>query len=372
MSYQFSLTPRKVPLVKTKNREIKTEIPNPSTVEIIKGCIENEPFSMNDQLPVVWDKAIDYKVFDSSGNCWIDFTSTIFVANVGHSNPEVVKAIHSAVEGSLLNAYYYQTGYREELVKSLLQAVPKNLKRVFLLTTGAEATEATMKTAMNFGRKIRESKDIIVGFEGSFHGKTMGAQTLGGKPGGKKWVKYFHPRIIHLDYPYPWVLEKAKMTGEQFFYDNLKKLEAAGINLKDIAAIFAEPYQGWCSVFFPRDYMQAVRKWTKENDSLLGFDEVQSGFGRTGKMFGFEYFGVDPDVIWCGKAISGSLPVSAVIAREDFFGDDGSLNSTHGGNPVGVAASVASLNYIKSHDLVKESERKGFLVEGLLKKWNLF
>jgi 4-aminobutyrate aminotransferase-like enzyme len=369
MTHHFNMTPKKVPLVETKFRKVATEMPNPETLKIIQECLKYEPLSMNDQLPVVWDKAIDFQVFDKSGNCWIDFTSTIFVANVGHSNPKVAAAIAEALKKNLLNAYYYQTGYRSELTKKLVEITPANMNKVLLLSTGSEATEVALKTAMSYGRRIKPTKDIVLGFEGSFHGKTMGAQTLGGKPGGKKWIKQLQPNIFHLEYPYPWVLADRKISGESFFYENLKKIEQQGADLSDVAAVMAEPYQGWCSVFFPKDYMKAVRAWCTKNNTLLGFDEVQAGFGRTGKMFGFEHFDVIPDLIWCGKALSASIPVSAVIASESFFGEDYSLNSTHGGNPLGAAASIASINFIQEQNLLSESTRKGQLIKQELEAW---
>lgn len=369
MAYTLNLKPRSVPLVETKFRKIVTPMPNPNTLQTIEECIKYEPISMNDQLPVVWDKAVGFQVYDKSGNCWIDFTSTIFVANVGHSNPDVCKAIKEAVDKNLLNAYYYQTDYRSVLVKKLIEITPPKLNKVLLLSTGSEATEASLKTAINWGRRIRESKDIVLAFDGSFHGKTMGSQTLGGKPAGKKWIKSLQTNIFHLEYPYPWVLEKANVTGEAFFHANLKKLEAQGVNLADVAAVMAEPYQGWCSVFFPKDYMKAVRKWCTDNNSLLGFDEVQAGFGRTGKMFGHEHFDVVPDIIWCGKALSASVPVSAVIANESFFGEDYSLNSTHGGNPIGAAASIAVIDFIEKENLLSEATRKGTVIKKALEDW---
>lgn len=371
MSYQFNLKPRPVPAIETKFRKIKTQIPNPETLKIIEDCVKYEPTSMNDQLPVVWDKAQGFQIYDKSGNCWIDFTSTIFVANVGHSNPKIIAAIKEAVDRNLLNAYYYQTNYRAELTRKLIEITPEPLKKVLLLSTGSEATEASLKTSMNFGRRIKKTKDIVLAFEGSFHGKTMGSQNLGGKPSGKAWVKQLQPNIFHLEYPYPWVLEKRKVSGEALFHESLNKLKNQGVDLTDVAAVMAEPYQGWCSVFFPKDYMQAVRAWCTKNQSLLGFDEVQAGFGRTGKMFGFEHFDVTPDLIWCGKALSASIPVSAIIAREDFFGEDYSLNSTHGGNPIGAAASIASINYIQSENLVDEAARKGQLIQAALEKWRV-
>jgi 4-aminobutyrate aminotransferase-like enzyme len=367
--FNFSLTPKNVPLLKTKHREIRTAIPNPATLEVIQECMRFEPSSMNDQLPVVWDRAEGYQVFDKSGNCWLDFTSTIFVANVGHSHPKVIQAIRRTVDKKLINAYYYQTEERARLVKKLEEISPAGLDKVLLLSTGSEATEAAIKMTRKHGGKISPKKTVIVGFEGSFHGKTMGSQTLGGKPAGKEWIGFHHPEIVHLPYPYPWVLEKMNMNGKEFFHFGLKKLEEAGVCLSNIAGFFAEPYQGWCAVFFPKDFMQELRAWSSANNALLGFDEIQAGFGRTGKMFGFEHFDVIPDLFWCGKAISASIPVSAVIGKGEIVDVDPSFNSTHGGNPIGAAASFAAISVLQDEHLVDAAARKGALIKDELERW---
>jgi 4-aminobutyrate aminotransferase / (S)-3-amino-2-methylpropionate transaminase / 5-aminovalerate transaminase len=367
--YQFSLNPINVEKITTKYRNICTPIPNPETLKIINQCLQYEPLSMNDQLPVVWDKAEDYQIYDASGNKWIDFTSTIFVANIGHSHPKVCEAITNAVNSKLLNAYYYHTELRAKLVNILIKITPHALNKVLLLSTGSEATEAALKMLRLYGANIHPDKTLIIAFEGSFHGKTMGSQTLGGKVGGKKWIKHNHPEIFHLPYPYPWVLKEKNMSGEEFFYESLKNLENSGVNLSHIAGFYAEPYQGWCAVFFPKDYMQALRKWCDQKNSLLGFDEVQAGFGRTGKLFGYEHFDVEPDIIWCGKALSSSIPVSAVIGRKEIIDIDSSLNSTHGGNPIGAAASHAAITALFEENMVSEAVRKGKIIEKELYQW---
>ncbi len=366
--YKFSLKPQTVPLVSSKHRKIVTAIPSPETLGIIEECLKYEPASMNDQLPLVWDKASGYQVFDCSGNCWIDFTSTIFVANIGHGHPKVVEAITQTAQRPLLNAYYYQTDARAKLVKKLIEITPEPLNKVVLLSTGSEATEVSIKIAVKHGLKIHSEKNIVVAFDGSFHGKTMGSQFLGGKPDSKKWIGQQLGSILHLPYPYPWVLQEQRISGEEFFLKSIKNLSEK-VDLKNICAFMAEPYQGWAAAFFPKDYIQAMATWAKKNDALIGFDEVQAGFGRTGKLFGFEHYDVIPDIIWCGKAISASLPVSAVIANEKVLDVDPSINSTHGGNPVGAAASLACLNVLQDEDLVRESYRKGKIVYQELLKW---
>jgi len=135
--YEFSIKPVKTDKIFTKNRIIQTDIPNPETLDVILNCKKNEPNSMNDQLPVVWDSAINYSIFDKSGNKWIDFTSCIFVANVGHSNPEVKKSIINRVNRNLLNAYYYPTDERSEFSKLLIDITPNIFDKVLFLSTGS-------------------------------------------------------------------------------------------------------------------------------------------------------------------------------------------------------------------------------------------
>lgn len=359
--YKFSLTPQKVEKKQTNHVKILTDIPAPSTINIINDTLKNEPSSMNNQLPIVWDKAVDYQIYDNAGNCWIDFTSTIFVANVGHSNPKVCEAIKNTVDNQLLNAYYYPTKIKRDFVEKLLSCSPKNLNKVLLLSTGSEANEAAIKMAVKNGIKINPNKRIIISFNGSFHGKTMGSQTLGGKVYEKAWIKYQNPEIINVKFPYPW---------EEFsFEQTLNEIKNLGINLNNIAAFATESYQGWCACFLPYQYVKDMRNWCNQNSSLLIFDEVQSGFGRTGKFFAFEHYEVEADIICCGKGISSSLPLSAVITKEEIVEPEQSFNSTHGGNPVACAASLASVEYMIDNDLVKASEQKGLLLESLLKKW---
>ena len=129
--YNFSIYPQKCKKVQTKNRTIKTDIPSPETLDILKSCLENEPFSMNDQLPIVWERAEDFNIYDISGNKWIDFTSSIFVANVGHSNKDVLNAIQKSIDKKLINSYYYATQERMDFTNLLISVLPKNLDKIF-------------------------------------------------------------------------------------------------------------------------------------------------------------------------------------------------------------------------------------------------
>jgi 4-aminobutyrate aminotransferase / (S)-3-amino-2-methylpropionate transaminase / 5-aminovalerate transaminase len=371
--YSFSLEPKHVPLIETKHRRIATLIPHPESVLTIQKSIEKETLSMNDQLPIVWDSAKDYQVFDKHGNAWIDFTSTIFVANIGHSHPDVCKAMINTISKPLLNSYNYTTDLRVKFAEALLAVVPSFLNKVLFLSTGSESSEASIKMARIWGKKQTPIKKYIIAFENSFHGKTMGSQTLGGKESGKKWIESTHPEILHLPYPYPWVLQKEGVCEEQFFETSINNLfNKQKITPEEIAAIMLEPYQGWCAVFFPQKYIQALSRFCKKYCILIGVDEVQSGFGRTGKMWGYEcYENFEPDMIWCGKAISASIPVSCVVAKSFLLEGEPSFNSTHGGNPIGMSASLASLRVLQNQNLVSESLRKGNIIQSILEQWKL-
>jgi 4-aminobutyrate aminotransferase-like enzyme len=365
----FSNTPKQTKFIETKNRKIFTNIPSPETIEFIEKSKKYEPSSMNNQIPIVWDRASGFNIWDKSGNKWIDFTSTIFVANVGHSHPRIKKAITQMVEKDLLNAYYYPTEIRTEFSKYLLDNTCKGLyDKVLLLTTGSEANEAAIKMAKIIKyKKNTNSKNIIISFENSYHGKTFGSQLAGGKPKEKFWISE-KTNNLHLIFPYPENL--IGTNGADFFKISIERLMLENnINTKDISAFITEPYQGWCAIFLPKDYAKEMKNFCEKNDILLICDEVQSGFGRTGKMFAFEHLDVIPDIIVCGKAISSSLPLSAIITTKEIAECDGSFNSTHGGNPVCVAAALESLRIIDDEDLVNESERKGKILESELIKW---
>jgi 4-aminobutyrate aminotransferase-like enzyme len=366
---KFSHQPKETKLIETNNRKICTSIPSPETIQFVEDCKKYEPNSMNNQIPIVWDKASGHSVWDISGNKWIDFTSTIFVANVGHSHPRIKQAITKMVDSDLLNAYYYPTKVRAEFSKYLIENTCKNVyDKVLLLSTGSEANEASIKMSkIRKQKKDPNSKNIIVSFENSFHGKTFGSQLAGGKPKEKYWISD-KTNNLHLPFPYPENL--IDTTGSDFFDKTIQELlEKNGLQPTDISAFITEPYQGWCAIFLPKDYAQQMKRYCEKHDILFICDEVQSGFGRTGKMFAYEHFEVIPDIVVCGKGISSSLPVSAVITTEEIANCDESFNSTHGGNPVGVAASLECLKIIDDENLVEESFRKGKLLESELVKW---
>jgi 4-aminobutyrate aminotransferase/diaminobutyrate-pyruvate transaminase/4-aminobutyrate aminotransferase/(S)-3-amino-2-methylpropionate transaminase len=356
--HKFQLIPFKCDVVKTRYRNIVTPIPSPQSLQYLNDCIKYEPDSMNDQLPVVWDSASNYSIYDISGNKWIDFTSSIFVANVGHSNPKVKDAIISTTNKNLLNAYYYPTKERSEFSKLLVESTPENFDRVLFLSTGSEAVECAIKMSIK-----HSGKNKIISFNNGYHGKTMGSAMAGGKFKSQEWIPV-KTYVTHLPYPDTITLENEELTPQELFEKYFK-----GLNPSEYSAVIMEPYQGWSAEFASKEYVKLLKEWCNENEVLLIIDEIQSGFGRTGKLFAYEHFEIVPDIIVCAKGISSSLPLSCVITNNKIINNDMSYNSTHGGNPVAVAASNASVKYLLDNDLVNESYRKGEIMRMELLKW---
>ena len=367
--FKFNMEPRIVDNISTENRTIKTKIPAPESLDLLNKIKKYESANAVEQLPVIWDSAKNHQIFDQWGNVWIDFTSTIFVTNSGHANDFVMKRIQECMDKPLLHSYYYPTQIRAEFLEKLIDSTPNYLEKAILLSAGTEATERAIKISRIHGDSIREGKNIIVGGEGNYHGKTMGAQMVGGQHSDKKWIGYVDPNIAHLPFPYPWVLEKFEGSGKELFLEHIKQLESDGIDLSKVAAFFVETFQGWGAIFYPTDYIEAMREWTQQNDCLLVFDEIQAGFGRTGKFFAYEHYDVKPDLVICGKGISGSIPLSAVLGSTKLIEMDAGYTSTHGGNPLACAAGLGNLEAFEKMNLVKEAERKESIMRDCIGQW---
>ncbi|WP_443640329.1 aminotransferase class III-fold pyridoxal phosphate-dependent enzyme [Candidatus Njordibacter sp. Uisw_039] len=361
--YDFSRDAITVPLVSTAHRSIQTPIPAPGTKVILERLDRIESRSMQGQLPLVWDRALDFNVFDAANNKWIDFTSTIFVANVGHSNPRVTAAIKDALDKPLYSCYAYGNEIRVRYLEKLVAFAGKPFEKAFLLSAGTEATDAALKLMRMHAQKQGKRRRGIICIEGNWHGRTLGAQMLGSNLAQRDWIGYQDKDIYHIPFPYSWVL-KGK-SPESFFEESLDKLTSAGIDIaQDIAGFMLETFQGWGAVFYPKEYVQAIEAVCRRNDILLAFDEMQSGFGRTGKVFGFQHYEVTPDLICCGKGMGGGVPLSGVLGRAEVMDlpDVGNMSSTHSANPFVCAAGLAVIEELEGRDLVAESARKGELM----------
>jgi 4-aminobutyrate aminotransferase-like enzyme len=355
MGKEFSFTPRRVPTVETKHRRIVSALPHPDSIATIEKLRQFEPQSMRGQPPLVWDRAEDIYVYDKYGNKWLDWSSGVLVTNCGHSAPEVRAAIIDQVNSGLLHNYVFPSKERAALAEYLSQLAPEGLKKVFLLTTGSEATECAIKLARSYGLRKSDKKIAIVGAERGFHGRTLGAQQAGGIPGQKSWIVNEDPAIVQVPFPDGYWTED---TGFKLFLSTLQKKK---LTPENVAGVMFETYQGVGPDFAPVEYIRELAAWCKAHEVLLIFDEVQAGFGRTGKFWAFEHYGVTPDLICCGKGISSSLPLSAVIGRAEVMDQfpPGSMTSTHTGNPVCCAAALANLKAIVNKNLPANAEKMG-------------
>jgi 4-aminobutyrate aminotransferase/diaminobutyrate-pyruvate transaminase/4-aminobutyrate aminotransferase/(S)-3-amino-2-methylpropionate transaminase len=359
------LVPRKVSLVETRYRRIGTEIPVPQSVAILEELRRYEPVSMSGQPPILWDRAEGLCVFDRWGNRWLDWSSGVLVANAGHCHPKIRQAIVDQANHGLLHNYCFPSELRAELVRELAAVAPEGLKKVFLLTTGAEAVECTVKLARTWGQKIGGNNKItIVSFENAFHGRTLGAQMVGGIPALKSWIVNLDKNMIQVPFP------DGFRCPDTSFEGFLRALAERGVSPDQVAAVLSETYQGGNASFAPAEYMQQLRRWCDRHHALLILDEVQAGFGRTGTYWGFEHYGVVPDLICCGKGITSGLPLSAVIGRQEIMDlyPPGSMTSTHTGNPICAASALANLHVIRDERLIDNAHAMGEILQPELRR----
>ena len=363
MSKEFPLESIEVTPVKSKYRKISGMIPNEETIKKIKKLRGYEAQSMRGQPPVIWDRADGIAVYDAYGNKWLDFSSGVLIANSGHGHKKIVKAIVEQASKSLLTTYCFPNEPRIKLVEKIISLAPKGLDKVFLLSTGSESTECALKLMRTYGRRTGgDAKNFVVAFSDSFHGRTMGSQQMGGGKDGKAWIKNLDPEIVHVPFP-------DGFRNEDISFDLFEKtLSDLGVNGDNVAGVISETYQGAGPNFMPKEYAQKLRKWCNAHKALLCFDEVQAGFGRCGTMWGFENYGVTPDLFCMGKGISSSMPISGVVGRADIMDLYGpnEMTSTHSGNPICCAAAVANLEVLLEEKLIQNSAKVGLVLKAEL------
>ena len=308
----YDLTPVAVPRIQTRYRTIKTKIPVPQSLPIFKKLQQSEPRSMQGQPPIIWRQADNFTVSDRWGNRWIDWSSGVLITNAGHGRKEIKAALNRIIHQGLLASYVFVHEQRMQLTK-MLQALSPDPGdyHVFLLSTGSEATENCIKLSKSYSlEKHGPQKRVFVTFNNAFHGRTMGAQLAGGNPAQKKWLVDSDKNFVQV--PFPDGYKNEDISFDLF----LKTLSDLGITPEQIAGVMTESYQGCGPDFLPVEYAHKLEAFCRQYDIVLTADEVQSGFGRTGKLFCFEHYGIKPDLIACGKGISSSLPISAVMITE--------------------------------------------------------
>ncbi|MBS3736781.1 MAG: acetylornithine/succinylornithine family transaminase, partial [Candidatus Bipolaricaulota bacterium] len=275
-------------------------------------------------------------VRDQEGNEYLDFTTGIGVAAVGHANEQVAEAIKDQVDKLLTcSPAYFYNDVRTELLEKLADITPGSLSKSFLCNSGTEAIEASLK----FARAHTGREEIIATMRG-FHGRTLGSLSATWK---RKYTQPFEPLIPGFNH---------------VPYGDLDKL---GENIsQDTAAVLIEPIQGEGGIHTPpEDYLSGVRGICDEVGALLIFDEVQTGFGRTGKMFASQHWNATPDIMAVAKAMGGGVPIGASVVSENMDFSPGLHGSTFGGNPLSARAALATIDYIEENDLVDFAQKRG-------------
>lgn len=300
-------------------------------------------------------------LYTESGERYIDFVEGIAVNNVGHCHPKIVKAVKDQVEKLIhasFNLAYYPTAV--ELASKLSEVTPGNLDMFFFSNSGAEAVEGALKLA-----RFNKRRPGIIAFRGAFHGRTMGALSVTSSNMNYR-ARYapFLPSVFHVPYPYCFRCPYHQKP-ETCDLDCLKEFDRLFnyvVSPDDIAAVIFEPVQGEGGYIVPPvKYVKKLREITLEHGILLIFDEVQTGFGRTGKMFAAENFKVVPDIMTLGKAIASGFPLSAVVSSKQLMSEwpPGAHGTTFGGNPVACAAGIANLKIFEEERILEQCNANG-------------
>lgn len=365
MAREFDLAPKAIPPIRTSFRCIATQLPVPGSLPVLERLQRYEPLAMRGQPPVVWDKAEGFQVNDAYGNCWIDWSSGVLITNAGHGRQPIIDAIIDQASSRLLTSYGFASEIRSRLVERLAGLLPSPLKKIFLLTTGSEAVECAIKLARSQGLRTGGSaKNIIVSYTDAFHGRTLGAQQAGGIPALKEWIGNLDPGFAQVPFP-----DGFRTPDTSFDYFE-RCLDDQEINPENVAAVMLETYQGASAAFAPAEYIQSLRQWCDRHRALLILDEVQAGFGRTGAMWGFEHYGIVPDLALFGKGISSSLPIAAVAGSPEMLDSQpvGTMTSTHTGNPVCCAAALASIDLVVNEKLAANACQAGIVLHRRLRE----
>jgi 4-aminobutyrate aminotransferase len=318
--------------------------------------------------PVVVDRAEGVYVWDLQGNRYLDFTSGIAVTNTGHCHPRVVRAIQEQA-AKIIHAQANILAHEPMMnaAVELTSTLPPKLNQVFWTNSGAEAIEGALKLA-----KVATRRPAIIAFRGAFHGRTHAAMTV--TSSRAKVRGHYEPLLPSVYYaPYPYLFRNPYSgppeDADLRYFEELEYLFETMVMPDDVAAILMETIAGEGGYLFPtKRWVQKVRELCDKHGILLIMDEIQTGVGRTGKMWGFEHFDVTPDIITVAKGIASGMPVSAVVSDKSLMDKwaPGAHGGTYGGNAVGTAAAYETLRVIKEERLAENAAAMGqLLMDGL-------
>ena len=347
---------------------IKTKLPGPNAQRVLEGDAKFLSPSYTRSYPLVAKRGRGLIIEDVDGNEFLDFSAGIAVVSTGHCHPQVVAAIQKqAAELIHMSGtdFYYESMIT--LAERLSKIAPmKGPHRIYYGNSGTEAVEAALKLA-----RYHTKRQHVIAFYGAFHGRTMGALSLtASKPQQRRRFAPLVPGVTHI--PYPNLYRRpAGSDAKQYAVDCARFIEErlfkTTLPPEEVAAIFVEPVQGEGGyVVAPTEFLQELRRICDQHGILLVADEVQSGCGRTGKMWAIQHSGVEPDIITSAKGIASGMPLGVTIAKADIMDwVPGSHASTFGGNPVCIAAALATLDVLEREGVRNSADVGAYMMQRL-------
>jgi len=349
----------------TRSIELRTEVPGPRSREIAarKERVVADPLGL--YLPVFTAEGHGALLTDVDGNTFVDFAGGVGCLNVGHAHPRVVAAVQEQAARFFhtdftIIPYEVYVEYAERLTAIAPFSGPT---KAAFFNAGTEAVENSVKFARGYTKR-----PAVIGFEGGFHGRTLLSLTLTSKTHPyKAGLGPFAPEVYRAPFPN----EYRGITAADAL-EALERMFSAQVAAETVAAIVVEPVQGEGGfIVAPQEFMEGLRRICDREGILLVADEVQTGFGRTGKMFAMEHYGVEPDLMTVAKSIAGGLPLSGVVGKAEIMDSlwDNAVGGTYVGNPVALAAAVAVLDVFEEEGLVERSQRIGETMRARMLSW---
>ncbi len=348
---------------------IQTELPGPNARRLVEQDERYTSPSYTRPYPLAVRRGQGAVIEDVDGNLFLDFTAGIAVCATGHCHPKVVEVIQQQATQLIHMSgtdFYYQP--QADLARKLAEIAPgESSKRVLFANSGTEAVEAAFKLA-----RYHTSRSKMIAFYGAFHGRTLGALSLtSSKTVQRRGFGPLVPDVVHVEFPNCYRCDDR--TSEECCEESLRQIESVlfrkSVSPDEVAAIIVEPIQGEGGYIVPpASFHQRLRQLTEKHGILLIADEIQSGMGRTGKMFAMEHWGVEPDIMCLAKGIASGMPLGAIVAKADIMDwPPGSHASTFGGNPIACAAALQTIDLLESELVENAADVGAFLFDELRK-----
>jgi 4-aminobutyrate aminotransferase len=361
-------------MTKTNLPDIKTALPGPRAQEMLDRDAKFISPSYTRSYPLVARRGYGAMIEDVDGNVFLDFNAGVAVAALGHAHPEIAEVIsRQAREFTHISGTDYYYPHQTELAEKLIAVTPGEFaKKVHYGNSGAEAMEAALKAAI-----YSTGRQKFIAFRGAFHGRTLGTLSLTASKAAQR--RGFGPQVLdvtHVPYANPIRFPLERKEGESVGLRVARYIEQTifktTVAPEDCAAIIVEPIQGEGGYVVPdQDFFPGLRRICDEHGIVLILDEVQSGVGRTGKLWAIEHFGVVPDIICMAKAIGGGIPLGVTLAREDLMRwHVGAHASTFGGNPVAIVAALKTLELLENGVMENAALMGAYMIERLREMQN--